>query len=151
MRPAPAMMRLRDCAKELGIEKVAWNTDAPAVIDEFYGRLVKAVRGMAGMCLHGGDVAHRLLSLVLVDHRAANKEVDRLDCDDGWPRCRVLNAVKALHCAQEFADAQSRWLAECAITIGVMVEGEGSNGWRREAKAWAAIELQRALAKGDGG
>lgn len=60
--------------------------------------------------------------------------VDSIDCDDGWPQCPRLNAVKACALALEcgLGSDNSRWPAEAASTVGALVLGLVK--WNRETR-----------------
>lgn len=65
--------------------------------------------------------------------------VDSIDCDDGWPRCPRLNAVKAAALALEcgLGSEFSRWPAEAgqqvaALVLGVVVWNQDTREQRHD-------------------
>lgn len=80
--------------------------------------------------------------------------VDSIDCDDGWPQCPRLNAIKACALALEcgLGSDNSRWPAEAANTVGALVLGlvEWNAETRDQRHDFARGALRRAVYRFEG-
>ena len=146
----PSSERLRRAAREFGCSIDLPASDArlcECCEGMFIGDLIEGIRAKAELCHFGAETVTILLRLMPRYHADVDYLIGLIDDFDGWPECRVLNAIKGVHCALEFRDASSRWLAEAALQIGELHAGAGPNGFRGDAKTWAAATLQASIAK----
>lgn len=147
MTAFPAIDRLRRAAREFGCSIEVGADAAETCEGLFIADLATAVQAKADGCAHGADVVGILLRQVMVYPADVDRLIALIDDDDGWPACRLLNAVKGLCCALEFRDRNSRWLAEAALQIGELHCGDGPNGLRGDAKTWAGAALTAAVGR----
>lgn len=75
--------------------------------------------------------------------------VDCIDCDDGWPRCPRLNAIKACALALEcgLGSDNSRWPAEAGNKVAGLVLGivKWDSETREHRHDFTRSSLRRAL------
>lgn len=78
----------------------------------------------------GAQLFHRLgldddRQALVMAGAALSDLVDSIDCDDGWPRCPRLNAIKAAALALEcgLGTDASRWPAEAGSQVAAFVLG----------------------------
>lgn len=80
---------------------------------------------------------------------ALSNLVDSIDCDDGWPQCPRLNAIKGCALALEYGlgSDNSRWPAEAANTVGALVLGivKWNTDTRDQRHDFARGALRRAI------
>lgn len=140
--------RLLRTARELGVELALRPDDAELVERLFFRSLVDGVE-QRSLISHWGRrlIGFLLRHLTVEEHADVGRVIAAIDDNDGWPDCRILNAIKGLHCALEFRDANSRWLAEASIQVGELHVGSGPDGFRGNAKAWAGEQLRQAVAR----
>lgn len=102
----------------------------------------------------GSQLFHRLgldndrHALVLAG-TALSDLVDSIDCDDGWPRCPRLNAIKAAALALQcgLGTDASRWPAEAGTQVSGFVLGvvKWDSDTREQRQDFARGCLRRAL------
>lgn len=147
-------------AKEIGFLDAI--EEAPGVIGLFAADLLMQIAANA----EGGSPQARHLEAIgsqlfcrlgLDDDRQAlvlagtamSDLVDSIDCDDGWPRCPRLNAIKGCALALEcgLGSDMSRWPAEAANTAAGLVLGvvKWNSETREQRHNFARSALRRAL------
>lgn len=143
-----AAKRLQRAAAEfVGPDLAITGTEAEVVERFFIQALIDAIARRAHRCDHGTEIVRILLKRMPADHAEVEHLITLIDDEDGWPSCRVLNAIKGLCCALEFRSASSRWLPEAAIQIGELYTGRAADGFSGSAKAWAGSLLAVTIAQ----
>ncbi|WP_257164657.1 hypothetical protein [Bradyrhizobium sp. SRS-191] len=139
--------RLTKTAGELGLRITLAVTDdvCEAIEGQLYGRLIAGIRARAELSHWGPQLAEILLRHVMTDADKVGEVIDRVDNDDGWPECPVLNAIKGLCCAREFRGSESRWLAEACLQVGELQIPVGQGDIRRPARIWAGQQLAASI------
>lgn len=147
-------------AKEIGFADEI--TEAPGVVGLFVADLLMQlsanVESGSPQARHMEAIGSQLFNrLGLDDDRQAlvlagtalSDLVDSIDCDDGWPQCPRLNAIKACALALEcgLGSDMSRWPAEAANTVGALVLGivKWNTDTREQRHDFARGALRRAL------
>ncbi|MGJ5163194.1 hypothetical protein [Bradyrhizobium sp. HKCCYLR1051] len=142
-----ARARLIKTAWEFGLRITLAETDdaCEAIEGQLYGRLIAGIRARTELSHWGAQLPEILLRHVMTDPDKVGEVIDRVDNDDGWPECPVLNAIKGLCCAREFTAPESRWLAEACLQVGELQMEAGRGDIRRAARIWAGQQLAAAI------